>query len=122
MHLCKERNISISDFVMSDKELDDKQREKILQTLARQGLTHVVEPIDIDTISDLKKFKSFDPSWIPTLMTAHQQADLEHKKMEARAPKGFNKLILIVGFAFIITIMITAFVATSDISLTLPTF
>lgn len=120
--LCKECKIPISDFVNDMPELETKQKEKVLQTLSREGLTHVFEPIDMSILNDLDRYKSFDPSWIPTLLNATNQTELEHKKLEARASKGFNKLLMMGIFGGIIVMMITVFIATSDISLSLPEF
>lgn len=117
--LSQELGITVADFLLTTDMPKDHQ-EKLLQTLAKEGLTHVVEPIDTGIINDLKNFRSFAPEWFPTVLTATQQTELEHKRMEARASKGFNKLILMIGFSFIIVVMITAFVATNDLSFTLP--
>jgi len=117
--LSKELGITISDFVM-ESELNQKEKENILSTLAKQGLTHVTEPINTDILNDLKNYKSFDPSWITTLLNATQQTELEHKKLEARASKGYNKLLLMGMLGGIISIMLITFVATSEINITLP--
>lgn len=120
--LSKELGITIADYVAEDSELTQKEKESILTNLARQGLTHVFEPIPTGILNDLKNYMSFDPSWMTTLLNATQQTELEHKKLEARASKGFNKLFLMGIFGGLIAMLLIIFLATADINLTLPEF
>lgn len=118
--LSKELGLTAADYVMNDESLDTKEKERIIALMAKEGLTHVITPIDTSVLEDLKKYKSFDPSWIPTLLNATSQTDLEHKKMEARASKGFNKLFLMLMLGGIITVLLVSFLASSDLNISLP--